>query len=464
MARLRRHGYTTATLEVAALWAHLPQIRRRVVLVAGRGGFNPPAPSHPTRPKPLRSVLSISSGVSNHDPRQLDPASRAARIAAHIGLGQKLSNVRNASTSIHTWDIPEVFGNVTLSERGLLQDLLLLRRRHRVRTFGDADPVPYSILKSRFGSSTSLLLTSLLEKRYLRQMGPDHYDLRATFNGKFRRLHPDEPAHCVLTKFCDPSHFLHPFDRRGFTVPRSRPPAGISRLLPFPWVPEATSCAGWECCAAAGRPHTRTLDPRRALVERDVWNMPPPTPLDRLAHDLDTGSHDPEARYATREPLLAETVNEIRFHARMRYWQFAPTYGTDFEPRLVRWLSNPDLNPADQKALLELVPQLQFIDRDDTLTLYRAAFNEQVGRWIMDQVGLDFTSPEAHLKRAITPRCSPYVDLPRYRQHGYRPVLSRERHRDGTRSPAMADAPAIRLRGQGTRVSSRQATGTHSST
>ena len=43
------------------------------------------------------------------------------------------------------------------------------------------------------------------------------YDLRNTFNGKFRRLASDQPAHCVLTKFCEAPYFLHPFEQRGFT-------------------------------------------------------------------------------------------------------------------------------------------------------------------------------------------------------------------------------------------------------
>lgn len=129
--------------------------------------------------------------------------------------------------------------------------------------------------------------------------------------------------------------------------------------------------------------------------------MPPAHSLDRLAHQIDATAHDPEARYAGPEPLLADTVKEIRFHAQARYWQFAPTYGTDFEERLVRWLANPGLDETDQKALLQLVPQLQFIDRDDTLTLYRAAYSQQVGRWIMDQLNLDFTQTETALKRAI---------------------------------------------------------------
>ncbi len=216
--RLQCSGYTTATIRVAAVNLGLPQIRRRVLLVAARTSFNPPPPTRHAPPAPLRSVLTISSALPNHQPRHLDPTSRAAQIARHIQPGQKLSNVRNSHASVHTWDIPNVFGPVTSLERELLHTVLLLRRRHRARRFGDADPVPYAELKSRFRSTTDRLLTSLIAKDYIRETQPHHYDLRRTFNGKFRRLHPDVPAHCVLTKFCDPTHFLHPSAPRGFTV------------------------------------------------------------------------------------------------------------------------------------------------------------------------------------------------------------------------------------------------------
>ena len=215
---LRQNGYTTATLHVTALSAGLPQIRRRIVLVAARAGFNPPQLAEPHEPQTLKSIINVAPGLPNHEPKPLDPASRAGRIARHIAPGQKLSNVRNGPTSIHTWDIPEVFGSVTAPERELLQNLLVLRRRQRTRTFGDADPVPYRRLRSRFGPSTGRLLASLANKGYVRPVDEDRYDLRGTFNGKFRRLHPDQPAHAVLTKFCDPSHFLHPYENRGFTI------------------------------------------------------------------------------------------------------------------------------------------------------------------------------------------------------------------------------------------------------
>lgn len=228
LSRLRQSGYTTATLHVGALSAGLPQLRRRIVLVAARTGFNPPPTATPNNPRPLRSILRVAHDLPNHEPQPLDPASRAGIIAGHIAPGQKLSNVRNGPTSVHTWDVPDVFGRVTSLERQLLQALLVLRRRHRARTFGDADPVSYARLRSRFGTSTRRLLTSLLDKGYVRHLDDNCYDLRGTFNGKFRRLHPDRPAHSVLTKFCDPSHFLHPYESRGFTIREA------ARLQGFP--------------------------------------------------------------------------------------------------------------------------------------------------------------------------------------------------------------------------------------
>ncbi len=228
LLRLHRGGYTTATLTVAAAAAGLPQLRRRVVLVAARGGFNPPTARDPERPVPLRLVLDVPAASANHDPRRLDPTSRTGLIAARIGRGQKLSNVRSGPRAVHTWDIPSVFGCVSGPERELLETVLLLRRRSRRRSSGDADPVPYSTLKEHFRTATSSLVRNLVAKGYLRRVGTTDYDLRYTFNGKFRRLDPDRPAHSVLTKFCDPTHFLHPFENRAFTVREA------ARLQGFP--------------------------------------------------------------------------------------------------------------------------------------------------------------------------------------------------------------------------------------
>ena len=129
--------------------------------------------------------------------------------------------------------------------------------------------------------------------------------------------------------------------------------------------------------------------------------MRTPHDLDTLAHAIDSAFHDPEVRYAGQGRSVAETLKEIRFHASARYWQFTPTYARDFESRLIEWLSNPGLDDAARGALLELVPELQFIDRDDMVTLYRVAYTQQISRWLMEQIGLDFALQERVLQREI---------------------------------------------------------------
>lgn len=225
---LGESGYTTATLQIAAAMAGLPQIRRRIVLVASRRGFNPPEWTRLNSVQSLDSVLDVPSDSTNHRPRPLDPQSRAGLIARRIAPGQKLSNVRAGPRSVHTWDIPDVYGPVSQPERQLLEGMLILRRRCRVRSYGDADPVPYPTLRDHFGGSTHIVLDALIRKDYVRLCGSDKYDLRRTFNGKFHRLHPNRPAYSVLTKFCDPSHFLYPRAQRGFTIREA------ARLQGFP--------------------------------------------------------------------------------------------------------------------------------------------------------------------------------------------------------------------------------------
>ena len=229
VSRLQRGGYATTTFEISAGMVGLAQLRRRVVLVARRGRSKiEPMPERPLEPKSLSSVLCVRTALPNHLPRPLVPGSRVSRIAERIRPGQKLSNVRRGPRAVHTWHIPEVFGHVSTRERRLLDTLVVLRRRNRVRSFGDADPVAETDLVQTLGSGATQTLKSLVNKEYIRHVEHGLYDLRHTFNGKFRRLDPDRPAHCVLTRFCDPYYFLHPSEQRGFTIREA------ARLQGFP--------------------------------------------------------------------------------------------------------------------------------------------------------------------------------------------------------------------------------------
>lgn len=123
--------------------------------------------------------------------------------------------------------------------------------------------------------------------------------------------------------------------------------------------------------------------------------------LDRFVAAIDDAAHDPAARHATGQPPLASTLKEIRFRAKEHYWQFTPSYGSNFEHRLVAWINNPGLSREDKVALLRLVPELAFVDRDDMLSLYRTAFSDQIKRWLMDQASLDFRLPTRRLKQGL---------------------------------------------------------------
>lgn len=122
--------------------------------------------------------------------------------------------------------------------------------------------------------------------------------------------------------------------------------------------------------------------------------------LDAFCKAMDGQDHDPSKR-ARDWRLLTTTLSEIRFHAQQRYWQFTPAYAGDFERRLSDWVGNAGLRQRDRRLLLESVPEIQFVDRDDLMALYRAAFRGPIYRWLIDQQGLTFTSLGARVKKAI---------------------------------------------------------------
>lgn len=232
--RLRNAGYHVQRLLLNAHDFGLPQVRWRLFLLAVRSSLTLSAPVLPIKPAiSMRQALDIPNSVANHNPVPLAPHSRTARIAARIGLGQKLCNVRAGESAVHTWNIPEVFGAVTSTERQFLDHFILLRRRERARDWGDADPVDARRLKRAYGTNWAQITHSLLQKHYLRRMPGGRYDLRHTFNGKYRRLDLHRPANCVLTKFCEPEYFLHPLEDRAFSVREAARLQGFSDSFCF---------------------------------------------------------------------------------------------------------------------------------------------------------------------------------------------------------------------------------------
>jgi DNA (cytosine-5)-methyltransferase 1 len=237
---LHQAGFGTRTIIVDAQSVGLPQTRKRVFLLALRGRTPEGIDElHLNASVPLREVLPVPSSAHNHFPELLPLESREYKIAVRIAQGQKLSNVRASGAAIHTWDIPEVFGAVTSPERAVLEFVLRRRRQARRRDRGDADPVRVSDLREQFGEAGVLLVTALVAKRYLRRQGRSFVDLTQTFNGKYRRLDLNRPTHCVLTRFCDPTYFLHPTEHRPLTVREAARIQGFSDSFLFHGSPSA---------------------------------------------------------------------------------------------------------------------------------------------------------------------------------------------------------------------------------
>lgn len=205
----------------------VPQRRRRMLMIGSRLGRTIELNLAAVPGGGVSDALKGVRGAPNHLPVPLPESSDSFKIARRIGQGQKLCNVRSGIRSVHTWEIPEVFGRTSLRERSLLEALLKLRRRNRSRDFGDADPVSAHTLAAFLRCEVTGEIESLVRKGYLRAKA-DAVDLTHTFNGKYRRLLATSPSPTVDTRFGDPRYFLHPTKHRGLTVREA------ARLQGFP--------------------------------------------------------------------------------------------------------------------------------------------------------------------------------------------------------------------------------------
>lgn len=226
---MRSLGYKTKDLYLNSADFGVAQNRRRVVMISWRTKFYDVEELERRPSVTLRDVLSNIEGVANHNPVGLVEESKHLKIAKRIKPGQKLTNSRAGESSVHTWDIPEVFGRTNKQQREVLNTIIRLRRQERKRAYGDADPVASSVLVKMFGRE---VLDQLLMKGYLRSIDK-HLDLTSTFNGKYRRLDIDGLSRTVDTRFGDCTSVLHPLEHRSFTVREAARIQGFSDKIIF---------------------------------------------------------------------------------------------------------------------------------------------------------------------------------------------------------------------------------------
>jgi DNA (cytosine-5)-methyltransferase 1 len=214
---LQDAGYTAVTRRLTCSDFGVPQIRKRVFLIAARDKDPETIQLRSAASASLRICLHGVEELANHEPTILRRNSDAYRISRHIGQHQKLCNVRGGERAVPTWEIPSVFGKTTQRERQVLVAIRQLRRQVRTRNHGDADPLTMTAIKRECGLDVETVLGGLVDKGYVRRIGR-RFDLVHTFNGKFRRLSFAHPSPAVDTRFGTPRYFLHPEDNRGFSV------------------------------------------------------------------------------------------------------------------------------------------------------------------------------------------------------------------------------------------------------
>lgn len=213
---LHEARYSVHHISLPAQAVGLPQRRRRIFLIGTKSDLPLTIPTTAT-PTTLGQTIANCAAFPNHEPTYLQKDSDAFSIATAIGPGQKLCDVRGGCSSVHSWDIPRVFGSTTKGQRRLLVGVMRLRRRIRRRPRGDADPVHHSELRKLLGVHLFEDVDVLVRKGYLIRSG-DHIDLSRRFNGKYRRLAEDGVSNTVDTRFGDPRYFLHPNQHRGLSA------------------------------------------------------------------------------------------------------------------------------------------------------------------------------------------------------------------------------------------------------
>jgi DNA (cytosine-5)-methyltransferase 1 len=211
----------------------LPQRRRRILVVGGKGKVgsrvvqsvrklaNSVWPTMTVADALLRGPSLV--GLKNHEPRR-HTLQWYSGVIRKIGAGQKLCDTRLGRASVHSWDIPEVFGETTEKQRLILRFIAQLRRQRKKRRYkviGDGRPV--TLLQLSCGTSIPILplraaLRRLASAGYVVLESPGRVDITRRFNGRFKRLplHGVSPA--VLADFGSARTVLHPTDSRGLTV------------------------------------------------------------------------------------------------------------------------------------------------------------------------------------------------------------------------------------------------------
>lgn len=234
---------TILLLEQAGMHAQFAQIdcsrlgvaqkRRRILIFGGRGNVGQEVIRRlhrlsrvSGRTKSVGDVLfpvPPLASLPNHS-YQKHGVKWYAHILKAVGPGMKLCDTRLGRASIHSWDIPEVFGRVTENEKKLLKLIARARRLEwngRWKELGDGRSVSVKDIVALSGKPPALILrrlTNLASLGYVKRLPGNRFDLARKFNGRFRRLSRRGVSPAVIRAFGSVRTMIHPTRERALTV------------------------------------------------------------------------------------------------------------------------------------------------------------------------------------------------------------------------------------------------------
>ncbi|MCG7868171.1 MAG: DNA cytosine methyltransferase [Candidatus Thiodiazotropha taylori] len=147
-------------------------------------------------------------------------SSDSNKIMSHIGEGQKLCNVRFSDSSVYTWNIPEVFGEVDDVDIEILETIGRHRRHKKYGSIPNGNPLPEPTIRKLGGfGGIKRRLNRLVKTGYLKIID-DKYDLKGAMfcSGLYKRPKWDEASPTVLTNFHSPRYFVHPERNTPFSL------------------------------------------------------------------------------------------------------------------------------------------------------------------------------------------------------------------------------------------------------
>lgn len=252
-------GYHVQVKMLDAIQFGVPQFRRRLFFVGTLEpeSFKFPAPTHQSETRngefrwsdhpslwenmnvhmqAARSIAEALGDLPEDEYTDLDhvlaskPSDQDVQIMRQVKPGQKLCNVRHAPTSVYTWDIPSVFGEVSSTQRRILETIATNRRHRKYGSIPNGNPLSIEVISQLMDEKVAEAdCEDLVLKGYLKaKLGG--YDLRgATFaSGMYKRPRWEDASPTVLTNFHLARYFVHPRFDRPFTVRE------VARLQGFP--------------------------------------------------------------------------------------------------------------------------------------------------------------------------------------------------------------------------------------